>query len=90
MRKASIRSRRLAALMPLSAALAFTLAACGQSDDEEMTVEPGVEDVGGGELIVTEDDPNAVDVNLPETPMVNVDEGADDASADTAEEAPAE
>ena len=89
MRKVTTRSRRLAALMPLSAALALTLAACGQAEDEDVTVEPAVEDVGGGELIVTEDDPNVVDVTLPETPMVNVDEGAD-AAATEAEEPAAE
>lgn len=57
------------ALLPVSAALMLSLAACGEA--EETTIEPDVEDVSGGELIVTEPTP-AVPVDLPETPMTNV------------------
>ncbi len=71
------------ALLPLGAALAFTLAAC--SAEEEPTYETDVEDVSGGELIVTEDDPEAVDVDLPDTEMTPVPEGEEAA----AEEEPA-
>lgn len=58
-------------LLPLAAAgLAFSLAACGER--EEPTYEADVEDLSGGELIVSEPDPDAVPVDLPETPMTPV------------------
>jgi len=74
--------------LPLSAALA--LAACGGSEapaDEPAaeqtpnTYATDVEDLSGGEIVITQEDPNAVPVELPETPMV---------PADNSEEVPAE
>jgi hypothetical protein len=64
-----IQSRIRLALLPLAAA--FALAACG-GEPEEPTLEAGMDDTGGGELIVTEEDPAAVPVELPETPMTPV------------------
>ncbi|MEL6878128.1 MAG: hypothetical protein AAGL68_08540 [Pseudomonadota bacterium] len=55
-------------LAPVLAALA--LAACGEAGDT--TYDTDVVDEGGGELIVDQPDPNAVPVDLPETPMTNV------------------
>ncbi len=69
MRRATTATIASKALLPLSAALLLSLAACG--DAEDTTVEPDVEDVSGGELIVTEQTP-AVPVDLPETEMTNV------------------
>ena len=60
------RARRI---LPLGAALA--LAACG-GEAQEPTYEADAEDMSGGELIVTEEDPEAVPVDLPETEMTNV------------------
>lgn len=65
--------------LPLSAALA--LAACGSSeepaaDQTPATYSTDVEDLSGGEIIATEEDPNAVPVELPETPMVPAEEAA--------------
>ena len=68
---------RLAA--PVAAAL--LLAACAQ-EAEEKTYATDVEDVGGGELIVTQEDPDAVPVDTPDTPMTP--------TAEAEEEAPAE
>ena len=48
----------------------FALVACGQP--AETTYETDVVDESGGELIVTQPDPNAVPVDLPETEMTNV------------------
>lgn len=56
-------------LIPAIAALA--LAACG-GDTEDRSYDTDVVDEGGGELIVSEPDPDAVPVDLPETPMTNV------------------
>lgn len=65
--------------------LALTLAACGVAEEEAPTYEAGVTDVGGGELIVTEETPGAVAVDLPETPMTPVPvEGATPAETPTA------
>lgn len=64
--------------LPLGAALA--LAACGQ--EQETTYEADATDLGGGELIVTEEDPDAVPVDTPDTPMTNAPE---ETSAETAE-----
>ncbi len=64
--------------LPLCAALA--LAACGQ--DQEATYEADATDLGGGELIVTEEDPEAVPVDTPDTPMTSV---PDETAGDTAE-----
>ena len=66
--KAKIASK---ALLPLSAALLLSLAACGKKE-EQTTVEPDVTDVSGGELIVAEPTPGEVPVELPTTPMTNV------------------
>ena len=57
------------ALLPLAAA--FALTACG-GEPEETQLETDIVDEGGGELIVTEEDPNAIPVELPETPMTPV------------------
>lgn len=57
-------------LLPGIAALA--LAACGSQDETPPTYEAGATDEGGGELIVSTPDPNAVQVELPETPMTPV------------------
>lgn len=57
--------------LPLLAVL--PLAACGSSEPEPANLEPDVEDISGGELIVTEETP-AVPVDLPETPMTPVPE----------------
>lgn len=57
-------------ILPLGAALA--LAACGEA--EETTYEADAEDLSGGELIVTEEDPDAVPVDTPDTPMTPVPE----------------
>lgn len=64
--------------LPLCAALA--LAACGQ--EQETTYEADATDLGGGELIVTEEEPDAVPVDIPDTPMTNV---PDDTAGDTGE-----
>lgn len=60
---------RLAALP--AAAVLLALAACAP-EAEEKTYEVDAEDVGGGELQVADPDPEAVPVELPETPMTNV------------------
>jgi hypothetical protein len=58
-------------LLPGLAALA--LAACGSQEEKAPpTDEVGATDVSGGELIVSTPDPNAVQVELPETPMTPV------------------
>lgn len=69
--------------LTLTLAASFALAACG-GEPEETTYEADATDVGGGELIVTEEDPAAVPVDTPDTPMTNV--PAEDAAA--AEETP--
>ena len=64
-------------ILQLGAALA--LAACGV-EAEEPTYEAYAEDMSGGELIVTEEDPDAVPVDTPDTPMTPVpEEGAEGA-----------
>lgn len=55
----------------LSLAASFALAACAD-ETGETTYEADATDVGGGELIVTEEDPAAVPVDTPDTPMTNV------------------
>ena len=69
MRHATTATFASKALLPFSAALLLSLAACGEA--EETTIEPDVEDVSGGELIVTEQTP-AVPVDVPETEMTPV------------------
>jgi hypothetical protein len=54
------------ALVPLAA---LALAAC---QEEPVDLEPAAEDQSGGELIMEPVDPNAVPVEVPETPMTNV------------------
>lgn len=44
----------------------------GTPDDMERVIVTDVEDRSGGELIVTEPQEDAVEVQLPETPMTNV------------------
>jgi hypothetical protein len=56
--------------LPLAAALA--LAACAEAEDT--TYEVDATDEGGGELIVTKQQPDAVEVDTPDTPMTNVPE----------------
>ncbi len=73
-------SNALRLAVPALAALA--LAACGA--EEEKTYEADVTDESGGEIIVTDVDPAAVDVELPETEMTNV------PVEEATEEAPAE
>ena len=58
---------RALALLPALALL--SLAAC---QNEPVDLEPAVEDQSGGEIIAEPVDPNAVPVDVPETPMVNV------------------
>ena len=55
---------------PLAAALA--LAACAEPEDTAYEVD--ATDEGGGELIVAEQQPEAVEVDTPDTPMTNVPE----------------
>ncbi len=69
MRRSTTANFASKALLPLSAAMLLGLAACG--DAEDTTVEPDVEDVSGGEMIVTEQTP-AVPVDVPETEMTPV------------------
>ena len=64
----SFHTKSALGALPLVAALA--LAGCG--DRAEPTYETDVEDESGGELIVSEVDPDAVPVDVPDTPMVNV------------------
>lgn len=67
---------------PATAILALALAACtGDADDRNY--ETDVVDEGGGELIVTQPDPDAVEVDLPETPMTA--SPAEEATADVEE-----
>lgn len=67
-----------------AAALALSLAACGER--EEPTYEADAEDLSGGELIVSEATPG-IPVDLPETPMTPVPEGEAGAAPDAAAEA---
>lgn len=76
-------SRLAKAAVPALAALA--LAACGQQ--EEKTYEADAEDMSGGELIVTEQDPAAVEVDIPETEMTMVPGGEVEAQESEAPEA---
>lgn len=68
------------ALLPLSAAFILSLSACSQAEEENETYVAGVEDAGGGDLIVSEPDPNAVPVDVPETPMTPVPSGSESPS----------
>ncbi|WP_114522336.1 hypothetical protein [Altererythrobacter sp. ZODW24] len=78
-----------ATLLTLAGALA--LSACGEA--EEKSYEADATDESGGDFIISEPDPAAVPVDLPETEMTEVppeDEMADDAMAEMPAEAPAE
>ena len=50
-----------------SVGLLLALAACGESEDTAYEVD--ATDEGGGELIVAEDQADAVEVDTPDTPM---------------------
>ena len=78
MRFTSLASPRI--LAPALAALA--LAACGAAEEEEVVSEADVEDVSGGELIVSEEDPDAVPVDTPDTPMTPVPVDEEEAAAE--------
>ena len=65
------RIRELGPRIGLAMAAALTVAACSQAQ-EEKSYETDVVDESGGELIVTQPDPDAVEVDLPETEMTNV------------------
>ncbi|QKG70664.1 hypothetical protein [Erythrobacter mangrovi] len=71
---------KLASGLALSLAASLALAACNQADEREYEV--GATDEGGGELIVTEPDPDAVPVELPETEMTNVPAGEGEAGTE--------
>ena len=68
-----MRILRTVARPAIPAMAALMLAACGGAE-EETTLETDVEDLSGGDFIVTEEDPDAVPVDLPETPMTPVPE----------------
>lgn len=70
------------ARLALCAYLALGLAACAQEQPTDF--ETDVVDKSGGELIVEDEDPNAVEVKVPETKMTNV---PDEAQATGAPEA---
>lgn len=75
-------SYRKFGLAGLPICLALALAGCGES--AEKTYEVDATDESGGELIVSEVDPEAVPVDTPDTEMVNVPAGEGD-DATTAE-----
>lgn len=75
------RSRAVAALVPLA-----LLAACNA--EPEPQYEADVDVPSGSELIVTEEDPAAVDVELPDSPMTPVPEGTASDAETAAEPAP--
>ena len=52
----------------------FGIFGTGQ-EDVEPTYEAGVTDVGGGVMIFSDEDPEAVPVDVPDTPMTNVPPG---------------
>ncbi|MFC3100135.1 hypothetical protein [Altererythrobacter lauratis] len=78
---------RAFAIAPAAALLmpVMLLAAC---QNEPVETVADVEDQSGGEIITTPVDPNAVPVDLPQTPMTNV--PADAAATPAAEETPAQ
>lgn len=55
--------------LALLAIAALGLSACGAEQPKDY--ETDVVDKSGGELIVVDEDPDAVPVTLPETPMTN-------------------
>jgi len=56
----------------VSSASALALAACAEAEDT--TYEVDATAAGGGERIVAEQQPDAVEVDTPDTPMTNVPE----------------
>ena len=80
----------LAAALVVVVVVIWMLAGAGGSDaaDEDAAYEAGVEDVSGGELIVTDPEEPAVDVDLPDTAMTPV--PADEAAAAGTPPPPAE
>ncbi len=62
----------------------MALAAC--SSEEAPTYEADATDESGGELIVSEEDPNAVPVTTPDTAMTPVPEGTETPAATPATE----
>lgn len=60
------------AVVILVALLLWQFGMFGTGQEDDPTYEVGVTDAGGGELIASEPDPNAVPVQVPETPMTNV------------------
>jgi predicted small lipoprotein YifL len=78
MLRASTANTSLKAL--LAAAVIFGLAACGQKPKEEYKTD--VKDESGGQLIVEDATPGAVDVKIPDTPMTNIPEDTDQPSGD--------
>lgn len=52
----------------------FTLGLAACAPEQPKNYETDVIDKSGGELIVEDENPKAVDVDLPETPMTNVPE----------------
>ena len=80
-------NRTAALALPLAAMLG--LAACSQAD--EKTYEADAVDQSGGELIVNDEDPNAVPVDTPDTAMTPVPtEEADTSAMPSAETTPDE
>lgn len=56
--------------LTLALVASLAVAACNQA--QERKYEAGAEDRSGGELIVSQEDPDAVPVELPETEMTSV------------------
>ncbi len=56
--------------LALIATMSLGLAACAKEQPKDYKTD--VVDKSGGELIVEDENPDAVDVKLPETPMTNV------------------
>lgn len=74
-----IKTRKLAAKAALPVVATLMLAACGTK--EETSYEVDTEDQSGGELIVSEVDPDAVPVDTPDTEMTPVAPGEDQGAA---------
>lgn len=82
-----ITAPRKALMLTTVAAAALGLAGC--SGQEETTYEADVTDESGDGFVVSDENPDAVEVELPETEMTPVAPEAEGAAADEAE-APAE
>ena len=82
--------RKRTALIALPLAAMLGLAACSQAD-EDKTYEADAVDQSGGELIVTDEDPDAVPVDTPDTAMTPAPtEEADTSGMPSAETTPDE